>query len=124
MKIKKIYEEVGNPHFNANLLSKKFAKKFFSELDEFYKIVINYNDVIKAFNFIICFNVLYNESITQMEELNLFLGFKKDSWVFETDDFEDGNGIVIYTDFNLSTYIINKLLEKFELEENTKKYNL
>lgn len=124
MKIKKFYEEGRNPHFDANLLAKKFSNMFFNELDEFFKIRVEYIDDLNAFNYAICFNSLYKESIKQMEELNIFVGLIKDGWAFEINDFEDGNGWVVYTEFNLQHLAIIKYLEKIEMLEKTSKFNL
>lgn len=124
MKIKRLHEESQNMHFSANKLSKKFGKIFFSELDEFYKIIVNYNEDLQSFNYSICFNRLYKESVEQMEKLNIFIGLTKDGWEFETNDFEDGNGFVIYTEFNLPPLAIIKYLTDIEKLEQSNKFNI
>ena len=124
MKIKKLYEEVRNPHFDANALSKKFSKMFFSELDEFFKINVEYNGNLDSFNYAICFTNLHKESIEQMEKLNIFIGLTKDGWAFEINDFEDGNGWVIYTEFNLSHQLIIKYLKDIDVLEKSNKFNI
>ena len=124
MKIRKIYEESQNIHFNANLLSKKFAKVFFNELDEFHKIIVEYNEDLQSFNYCICFNEIHKETIHQMEELNIFIGLTKDGWNFETNDFEDGEGWVIYTEFNLPPLAIIKYLTDIEKLEQSNKYSI
>ena len=94
MKINKLYEN-NNSHFDANLLSEKFGKIFFSELEEFNKIIVTYNDDLHSFNFSFCFGELFEETIEQVNKLYVFVGLRKNGWSFETNDFEDGNGFVI-----------------------------
>jgi hypothetical protein len=94
MKINKLYEN-NNSHFDAKLLSKKFGKIFFSELEEFNKIIVTYNDDLHSFNFSFCFGELFEETIEQVNKLYVFVGLRKNGWSFETNDFEDGNGFVI-----------------------------
>lgn len=124
MKIKKIYEESQNMHFSANMLSKKFSKMFFSELHEFYRIIVNYDEDLQFFNYSICFDEIYKETIEQMEKLNVFIGLTKDGWTFKTNGSADGTGLTIYTEFNLPPLAIIKYLQDIERLEQANKFNI
>lgn len=124
MKIQKFNEDIKSGKVSAELLSKKLGKKFFSELDEFDRIVFEIDEHLESFNFFICFTEIYPETIIQLEELDLYIGFRKGQWSLQIDEFEYIKEVRIFSEFHLPENAINHYLEKLKIEEESNKYNL
>lgn len=117
MKVYKIYEKI---YSNAGKFKEKIYQNFFDELEEFENIYYETTDEGENFRFQICFTEVYKETVEQMEKFNVFMGFAKDVWCFKLDD----DKYVIYEDFYLGTEKVDNYLEKFEIIDKSKKYNL
>jgi len=116
MKIYKIYEKL---HPNAGKLTVLITNTFFGELEEFENIYYESSDG-ENFGFFICFSEIYKETVQQMGKFNEFMGFDKDGWYFKIDT----NKNAIYEEFYLGTDKIDNYLKKFEMLNNSQKYNL
>jgi len=125
MKIQKFEKDIDKnltSEAKAKFLAKKISKKFFSELDEFDRIVVNYDN--PDYLFYICFNVFFSETIEQIKKFNEFFGFRKNGWSLQAGNFTYDDIPKIYESFHLPEDCIDKYLDKFKLEEDAEKYNL
>lgn len=124
MKIQKFNENFNHQQIynKAKLLASKIEKIFFSELEEFSKVVIEIDEPNISFS--ICFNELYKDSIKQLEALYLVLGFG--GWNVQCKVFNyEPNYPKIYDFFYLqSEKDIDIFIEKLKIIEDTNKYNL
>lgn len=126
MKHVKIYEEKEyNIHFLSKVVANKLTKKFFAELDEFDRIVIQEDVNVKnVFVFSICFSQIHKETIKALEKFWEFTGNNKNVWSLQADNFTYDDVPKMYDIIHLNEKLIIELLEKLKLDENREKYNM
>lgn len=120
MKHLKIYEEKENI---SEVLANKLTKKFFADLDEFDGIVIQ-KPKPEKFVFCICFSEIHKETIEALEKFWEFTNNNKNLWSLEAGNFTYSTEPKIFEIFHLNERIMLELLEKLQLEEDAKKYNM
>lgn len=124
MKIKRVNENIRNPHFDSKLLSKEISKMFFKDLDEFDRIVVEYDEHTKAFRYSICFSLIYKETIDAIDKFENFMNFTKDGWSFQIDNFTYDDLPKAYYEFNLPQVGVEKYLNEIDVLKKSNKYNL
>lgn len=105
-------------------LAKFIAKYFFNDLEEFDRVLANYDEHRNAYIFTICFNSIFKETIDAIDKFEKFMNFTKDGWNLQIDHFTYDDSPKAFYEFHLPEIGINKYLEKFQLLKNTNKYNL
>lgn len=129
MKIDRFNEDINNNKdlIDARLLSKRFSKEFFSELEEFDRIIVEYDDdnyKPAPYKFSICFSLIYKETIDAIDKFEEFMGYRKDGWVLQFDDFTYDDVPKAFYEFYLAKDNIDKYNKHFDLLDGAKKYNL
>ena len=122
MKYLKVYEN--NEDYKNKKLSKLISKHFFSNLEEFDRIVVVVEKDDDQYMFSICFDEIFKETIEQVEKFHEFFDYEKTSWSFATDNFTYDPKPKIFTWIYLHDNLIDKYLNKFDMLEQSNKYNL
>lgn len=123
MKYLKVYENNEN-EIKDKKLSKLISKYFFSNLEEFDRILIEKDDQDDQYMFNICFDEIFKETIEQVEKFHEFFDYEKTSWSFATDNFTYDSNPKIFTWIYLHDNLIYKYLNKFDMLNQSNKYNL
>lgn len=126
MKIKKLNELNKIKRITiAKKLGDKLANKFFKNTVEFNRVHVDYNDFEpNIFNFYFVFNSVSPSLIKDLEKLLLFFGWNKDGWGLQISDIGSDVREKAFYELHLNNENIDKYLEKFEIEDNSKKYNI
>jgi hypothetical protein len=122
MKIQKFNEDAKSSKVNADLLAKKLSDKFFSEAEGFDRIFADYDDDENMYSYYICFDEVYDTTIEQLEKFNKHMGYS--GWSLFSAIFTYDRDPKIYDTFRLNDEVINGILNEFDVEEKSKKFNL
>jgi len=127
MKVKKVYESENSrvKITTGNKLANKLAKKFFKNTIGFNRIHIEYNNYDKnSLNFYVVFDSVSPHIVEDLQKLLTFLGYNKNNWAFEISDIGGDIREKAFYELHLKGETISALLNKLEIEEDTKKYNI
>ena len=126
MKHLKLYENNNENLNTAKRLAKLIGEHFFSEVEEFDRVVVEEDNSLNEIRYIfrICFAELYKETIEQIEKFNVFFGYKNDGWNFLVDNFTFDDVPKIYVEFYIPMTIVDEWLNELGILEKSKKFNL